>query len=452
MMKSLVTIGPSSIDDESIQYFAGKTNLFRLNGSHSDLIWHRNAVSKIRSICPNAFILMDIPGIKPRSSNEKPIGISRNEVVAFGKSIDSEKYKHINLSRQLPKMSPELSTFSMNDGQFIFDVTKTYKKTVIGRSRESFTLLPKKGINIPGSIYDDDEQLEIYTKFILALKEFEIDAIGISFIQTGAVLKKLKALFPSLILVAKVENTEGWRNVNDIAELSDAVMIDRGDLAAEVGFNKLYEAVNEIALVTKSNGKPLIMATENLETMISRDSPSKSEVISLGHSGDIGADCIMLSEETAVSENAKVIVDWLHNFCSYSNGSQALYSYDKNQTIHNPIWKAIGSFSDLSYVLMSKSGYALSQFCAQLPNTDLTLITKNHKLGKLVQLYKQNISILLPDDNGSVAPSDVVWNTINSHKKTLFQNSNTIAAICVSKYVKHSRANSITIYHQNDFR
>ena len=97
MMKSLVTIGPSSIDDESIQYFAGKTNLFRLNGSHSDLIWHRNAVSKIRSICPNAFILMDIPGIKPRSSNEKPIAISRNEVVSFGKSTNSKKYKHINL-------------------------------------------------------------------------------------------------------------------------------------------------------------------------------------------------------------------------------------------------------------------------------------------------------------------------------------------------------------------
>ena len=100
---------------------------------------------------------------------------------------------------------------------------------------------------------------------------------------------------------------------------------------------------------------------------------------------------------------------------------------------------------------MSRSGYALSQFCAQLPNTDLTLITKNHKLRKLVQLYKRNISIIVPDDTESEAPSDIVWNTINSHKDPLFRNSNTIAAICVSKYVKHSRANSITIYHQNDF-
>jgi pyruvate kinase len=213
----------------------------------------------------------------------------------------------------------------------------------------------------------------------------------------------------------------------------------------------LYEAVNEIALVTKSNGKPLIMATENLETMISRGSPSKSEVISLGHSGDIGADCIMLSEETALSENAKVIVDWLHNFCSGNKGSQAIYSYERSQTIYNPIWKAIGSFSDLSYVLMSKSGYALSQFCAQLPNMDLTLITENRKLGKLAQLYRQNISILVPDDSESAVPSDIVWNTINSHKETLFRNSNKIAAICVSKYVKHSRANSITVYQENDF-
>ena len=96
-------------------------------------------------------------------------------------------------------------------------------------------------------------------------------------------------------------------------------MIDRGDLAAEIGFDALYNAVEKISRDTKSNGKPLIMATENLESMAGRDTPSKSEVMSLAHSVSIGADCIMLSEETATADNGQYIVQWLTGFLEQAN-------------------------------------------------------------------------------------------------------------------------------------
>jgi pyruvate kinase len=86
-------------------------------------------------------------------------------------------------------------------------------------------------------------------------------------------------------------------------------MIDRGDLAAEIGFDNLFPAINYISDQTKAHGKPLIMATENLETMLERNVPSKSEVMSIAHSASIGVDCIMLSEETATSKLAKLL--WL---------------------------------------------------------------------------------------------------------------------------------------------
>lgn len=451
MIRALVTIGPISLNTSSIIHFGKKTNLFRLNGSHSDLKWHKNAITQIRSAYPNAFILMDIPGIKPRTSNTSELSIKKGEVIAFGEPTDEIEFRHVGLTKSLPNFGKQLSTFSLNDGQFIFDVVDTGKGVVVGKSRESFNLLPKKGINLPGSIYDDNKQLSIYSEFIEQIRDFNVDALGISFIQTSAVINELKQRFPEFICVSKIENSAGWKNAQDIIEASDAIMIDRGDLAAEVGFANLYKAVTEISFATKTNGKPLIMATENLESMIDRESPSKSEVMSLGHSIDIGSDCIMLSEETALSNNGKVIVDWLDNFLTCNTRSFNMSSGLNISKTTNPIWRATTAFSDLSYVILSKSGYALWQFFSQMPDTDLTLITENLKLRKLIQLYRAKITVLDPIHAQSTTPSDTMWNTIRTHKKLIFETSNDVAAICVSKYVKHSRANSITIYSHDDF-
>ena len=84
MTKVLVTIGPASINAEAITEFAKHTKLFRLNGSHNTLEWHKEIVSKIRALVPDAFILLDIPGVKPRTSNTEPILIKKGQTVVFG--------------------------------------------------------------------------------------------------------------------------------------------------------------------------------------------------------------------------------------------------------------------------------------------------------------------------------------------------------------------------------
>jgi len=451
MMKTLVTIGPASLSRQTIQNFSNKTNLFRLNGSHSDLDWHRNAISMIRNICPNAFILMDIPGIKPRTANTEKLQIQKGDVVSFGESSQSEVSLHIELTKPLPNFGRDVATFSLNDGQFIFDVIGNNRGTIVGKSRETFELLPKKGINIPGSIYDEKKQLEIYSEFIEKIKFFEIDALGISFIQTGTVIKKLRKLFPDLIQIAKVENSQGWKNVSDIAEEADAIMIDRGDLAAEVHFNNLYNAVAEIAEVTKSLGKPLIMATENLETMVNRDSPSKSEVMSLGHSASIGADCIMLSEETALSKNGDLIVTWLHDFLLKNNGIKRADADKSTKSTSLTIWDMLNGNLKSGFLIYSKSGYAISKFFSAQPNHKLFLISNTPRLNKLIQLYRSQIEVLEPIKSDGASPADIIWNTIKYNKDSIFISSEYLAAIFVSKYTSHSRANSITIYKKSDF-
>ena len=189
----------------------------------------------------------------------------------------------------------------------------------------------KKGINLPNSVYDEAQQFKIYQDFLDKVLDIDIDGLGLSFVQTGDLVYKIRNVAPHLVLVAKIENSEGFRNCIDIVNQSDAVMIDRGDLAAEIGFDRLFDSVNTISDQTKAHGKPLIMATENLETMVDRELPSKSEVMSIAHSVSIGVDCFMLSEETATADSGQQIVTWLYEFltCRKFNKPQPL-TFDLN--------------------------------------------------------------------------------------------------------------------------
>lgn len=450
MMNILVTIGPASESKGSLREFAKKTNLFRLNGSHGCFEWHQKAVASIREVCPNAFILMDIPGIKPRTANMEDIKIHKGQDVAFGEANFTEKYLQVGLTKSLPDHGKTITDFSVNDGQFIFDLIEYGPGYVVGRSRSDFTLLPKKGINLPGSVYNEHKQFKIYENFINEVIDLDVDALGLSFVQTGKLVTKVREISSKLVLISKIENSEGLRNCTDIIKHSDAIMIDRGDLAAEIGLVDLYQATETIAAETKVQGKPLIMATENLETMVTREVPSKSEVISIAHSASIGVDCIMLSEETATATNGLKIVSWLKQFLDkplvpLNNKSTRIL--DRK---FSTLWKSISHFDPMPILIMTKSGHAIFDYFSIKPRGELLIITDNNKIKKIAQIFANKITIIPTKVSGNV-PIEIIWEVIDRNKENLFETHDQIAAVYVSKYVKSPRANCITIFDRHDF-
>ncbi|MDA8942692.1 pyruvate kinase [Alphaproteobacteria bacterium] len=451
MSKVLVTLGPVSLNDQSIKDFARYTGLFRLNGSHGSLDWHRSAVTKIRELIPDAFILLDVPGAKPRTNNTELVTINKGDIVAFGEVESEFDGLSVKLTKPLPDLSSiTLPTFSVNDGQFLFDTVQMNDAYIVGRSRGSFQLLPKKGVNLPGSVYCEKLQLKICQDFIQSANDLDVDGFGLSFIQNGGVVDALRDVAGNRVLVSKIENSEGLKNVLEIILRSDAVMIDRGDLAAEIGFDALYNAVEKITHETKANGKPLIMATENLESMSERDTPSKSEVMSLAHSVSIGADCVMLSEETAMSENGPYIVKWLSEFLEKSNITVRNTAQPKKQEKYESIWKIIGEYRHIPVLLMSKSGYALFNYMATRPDQDVTVVTDNPRLRKIAKLFSKEIFVLSSKIEEEV-PIETIGNIVKENASTLFKSSDQIAAVYVSKYVTGARANCITLFDKSDF-
>ena len=450
MTRVLVTIGPASADESSIKKFSKHTKLFRLNGSHNEVWWHRDVASKIRQVVPDAFILLDIPGAKPRTTNSNPVSIKKGEIVFFGNSVKTCKGPVIGLTKPLPSFgSNKPLNFSVNDGQYLFDVTEMTDDFVAGKSRGDFLLLPKKGVNLPESIYCEKLQLQICCDFIESISDIDINGFGLSFIQSGALVDALRAVTDRKVLISKIENSEGLRNSDTIISCSDGVMIDRGDLAAEIGFDGLYNAIEKISSSTKSNGKPLIMATENLESMSDRDTPSKSEVMSLAHSVSIGSDCIMLSEETAISENGQYIVEWLAGFLRHANVKVNSLKVVKNFEKYEAVWEFVAGAARMPILLVSKSGHALFNYMAVWPGRSVTIVTDSQRTKDLAKLFSGDVNIIgaTLDDN---APIENIWQVIKNNAASLFKSYARLAAVYVSKYVNGARANSITVFHKDD--
>ena len=314
--KILATIGPKSCSTNSIRQISKFTNFFRINGSHNCIEWHINVSKKIKEICPNSFVLLDIPGLKPRTNNNHDIMIKKNQRVNFvyGEQLVEKGLLSIKTTKPLPKINNLVKEFSVSDGLFKFKFIKTKKNYVQGISETTFKLKSKKGLNIPYSYYDDALQQKLYLEFINKAKKVQFDGIGLSFIQNDKILKTIKSILTNKILVSKIENLHGLNNASEISKNSDLIMIDRGDLLAEVGTGNLYNSICEIAKQATKYNRPLIMATENLESMQKRLQPSKSEIIALEHSIKLGTDIIMLSDETATSPLFMNTIEWLNNF------------------------------------------------------------------------------------------------------------------------------------------
>lgn len=453
MSKILPTIGPMTEDESSLKKILSLSSLVRINGSHGNLKWHSAISKKIKNLKPDAKILLDVPGIKPRTKNKLDINIKKNEVILFYYNSNFVirknffKFKRIEITNPLPKISKKSNTFTISDGQFNFKLIEYGKNYIIGKATEKFILKPKKGLNIPLSEYDESLQKKIYLKFLEKFKTVKFDAIGLSFIQNDSILKYIKKKYPNYVIVSKIENSIGLNNIYQITLNSDVIMIDRGDLSAEIGEKNLYQAIINISKISKDNGKPLIMATENLDSMMLRKSPTKSEIISLGHSLSLKSDKIMLSDETATSDNWYMIMQWLNNFILNFEKKEVLNNKKDNQIL----WQILDNIVDLPVVIFSKKGFALSQLAKIRDDIDLTVFTDSSKVSTLCN-FRTNTNIFHIDSFDKSHLSKHIYKNIKKNKKFIFKNNNQALLIYVAYPRKNSRANTISIISIEDFK
>jgi len=450
-MKILPTIGPVSEKIIDIEKILKMTDIVRINGSHNVLSWHENISNRIKKINKNSRILLDIPGVKPRTQNSKNIEIKKNQNITFifrnNNNTNSENLI-ITCSNKIPKITKKPNLISLDDGKYSFKVITIGKDYILAKSLESFILKPKKGINIPLAIYDDDFQNKQYSKFLKKSKKIKYDAIGLSYVQSGKIIQKIKKNFPEKLIISKIENLEGLKNYKKIIEYSDGIMIDRGDLSAEIGDENLYLSIIKIADETKRSGKPLIMATENLISMNSRLKPTKSEIMSLGLAQQIDVDIIMLSDETAILKNWLAILAWLKN---YLKKTITLSKIDKKSQHKNDIfWNMVEKLPDIPIIIFSKKGFALNKIKQFKQNSKLIIFSDSNKTIALGSFRKNTACYKVKKFNKNNF-SIFIKKTITDYNKIIFKNSNLASLIYIAYPEKNSRANTISILTKKEF-
>ncbi|MAI75723.1 MAG: hypothetical protein CMM90_00865 [Rickettsiales bacterium] len=438
MTKILATVGPVS-EGKNLIKFLEKTDMVRLNMSHNTLSWHKKNIDKIKKKNKKKIILVDIPGVKPRTLNKSIIKIKKGQLLRF--SYLNKGKEIIPLSNPLPKITNKPSFFSLSDGAFEFKFISLKKNILSGKSLQSFDLFSKKGLNIPNAIYNNSLQEKLYLKYLKKIKKLKIDCIGLSFIQDSKILKKLKKKYPMFLFVSKLENSLGYINRKDIIQNSDAIMIDRGDLSAEVGIANLSNFSEKIINDCKTFGKPSIIATENLNSLIKEKTPTKSDVINIDYYLSKKIDYIMLSDETATSNNWYNALDWINRYLGKKFKSNII----KDQL---SIENLINDFNNQIIIVFSKKGY----FYEKVFNKNfhkLFLFTENKNMIKKLSLRTDVHASLVKYPKKSL--DNFFYQNIKNNLKNIFIKNKYAYLISLIFPRKNSRANSVSIIEKKDF-
>ena len=312
--KIVCTIGPASDSPAVLEgmIHAGM-NVARLNFSHGDFENHANTIQKIRAASKaterRVAIMADLPGPKMRIGEfeEEPIELEPDDPFTLTTEdiVGNETRVSVSFSR-LPKAVKPEDTLFLNDGLVELEVIKVAGHDVQCKVIVGGQLRSRKGLNLPGidlgisAFTDRDHEC---LKFAM---QNGVDAVSQSFVETGedinAVRKAAKDLGHDPFIIAKIERIGARNHIDDILDAADGIMIARGDLGVEIPIEKM--AVAQKLLMRKANlaGKPVITATQMLESMTHNRRPTRAEATDVANAILDGTDCVMLSGESAMGE------------------------------------------------------------------------------------------------------------------------------------------------------
>lgn len=320
--KIIATLGPSSSTPEAIAalYEAG-ADVFRLNFSHGSHEDHRNSLNTIRELEQKynrpIGILLDLQGPKFRVGTFAEGAVELTPGDKF--RLDSEEQEGNKNRIHLPH--PEIlkalqagDELLLNDGNIRLRVSQSGEDFVETEVEVGGKLSNHKGVNVPGVIIPlspitakDREDL----RFGL---ELGVDWVAMSFVQSPEDLRELRGLVGDRAkIMTKLEKPSAVKRLEEIVELSDAVMVARGDLGVELPPERVPSIQKRVLRTCRRAGKPVVVATQMLESMINAPTPTRAEASDVATAVYDGADAVMLSAETAAGKYPVEAVTMMDN-------------------------------------------------------------------------------------------------------------------------------------------
>ncbi len=321
--KIVITLGPATSDLEMIKTLIVKgVNVFRLNFSHGTHEEHAKSIHKIRlaskELGREVAILQDISGPKVRIGKVAGgLKLQKGEMIVLAKEADDN-------DTHLLDISYPIIVDMVNIGEEVFFADGTIRSVVVDKSEGKLflklltdgVLSSHKGVNFP--------KTKLSISAITAKDEadlafgarHDIDIVALSFVQTAEDIKKARDIMHKeqfdAMVISKIETSAAIDNLNDILQVSDGVMVARGDLGAEFGVTKLPRIQKHIIAIANAANKPTITATQMLTSMKENPFPTRAEVSDIANAVYDGTDAVMLSDETTIGKFPIQAVEVLH--------------------------------------------------------------------------------------------------------------------------------------------
>lgn len=400
--KIVATMGPSCANKTVLTSMINSgVNVCRLNFSHANHETHLQTIKLIKEInqeqSVHTAILADLQGPKIRIGEvEKGSELVNNSefILTTNECTGNSKYAYINY-KNFPKDVNEGEIILINDGKLQVKVVKTNKKDkVTTRVVYGGPLDSNKGVNLPNTTISQPCLTEKDLNDLEFILTQPIEWIGLSFVRSAQdilELKKhvLKANHDARI-VAKIEKPEALNNLGSIIDVADAVMIARGDLGVEIPMQKVPAIQKKIAKACLEKAKPVIVATQMLESMTDNVTPTRAEVNDVANSVMDGADAVMLSGETSVGNYPIESVETMSKIINnVENEFSSIHSYDlKEKHGERFISDAICYHSCTlaeqvgakAIITMTHSGYNAIEISSHRPPCKIYAFTNNHAI------------------------------------------------------------------------
>ena len=405
--KIIATIGPSSSDYQTLTEMVIKgVDVVRLNFSHGSHKDHKKVISNVRKISDELgvpiTILQDLQGPKIRVGKlEKEqivlkdgnnLSVTSKNIIGNQDSIciDNNVIGDIKIGEKI----------LIDDGKIELKVVSKEDKQLDATVVRGGILLERKGVNLPESDIKLSSVTEKDIKDLNFGLKNDVDWIALSFVRSAKDILELKNLIKnngySTKVIAKIEKPQAIKNIDDIITESDGLMVARGDLGVEVPMETV--PIIQKKIVDKCNlaCKPVIIATQMLESMITSKTPTRAESNDVANAVLDGTDAVMLSAESATGKYPLLAVESMSRIINSveKTSNMIYYKFEKFKKLRNKLSESLittacrlsKQINAKAIVTMTKSGYSAFRVSGSRPKARIYIVTNEKKIGNEVNL------------------------------------------------------------------
>merc|ERR1711971_62210 len=426
------TIGPvSKAADYLVNMIDTGMNIARMNFSHGSYEYHGETIANCRAAAekysqekghhPSLAIALDTKGPEIRTGFlEGDDGRLELTLEKCTKDILWVDYKNIS------KVLVPGARIFIDDGLISVIAKECGPDYVIGEIENSGNLGSKKGCNLPGTDCDLPAVSEKDKKDLLFGVEQGVDMVFASFIRDAQGVKDIRAVLgeagKNIMVISKIENLQGVKNIDEIIAESDGIMVARGDLGIEIPTEKVFIAQKQMIAKCNKAGKPIICATQMLESMVKKPRCTRAEGSDVANAILDGSDCVMLSGETAkgdyplhciqtmgnLSREAEACL-WNERFFEDLLKSHQLdnFAMDTTQTTAISAVQASYGVRAAAIINLTTSGTTARMLAKYRPNCPIESVTRFPQVARQLHLHRGVIPLLYKDERAEDWSKDV---------------------------------------------